>query len=111
MSDKEFVDVGDDAYVKKAKKKYQLDHERAMAHFEKVLSTPEGRAVIWRILEQCGVGRASFTGDANHTFFREGQRKIGQEIIAMFKELPGDKGDDLIHKMTVEANRRERGET
>ena len=83
----------------------ELHRQYQTEDFKAAASTPSGRAVLWRILDVCGVHRASFTGDANHTFFREGQRKVGQQIYAMFAELPD--GDDLLFKMQQEAKQRE----
>lgn len=41
-----------------------------------LMSDKRGRRVMWRVLEQAGVYRSSYTGD-NTTFFNEGQRNMG----------------------------------
>ena len=46
-----------------------------------VLSSHKGRLVIWDILEQCGVYRSTYTGNAMGTFL-EGQRQIGLWMLA-----------------------------
>ena len=49
--------------------------------WDEVLSTRMGRLVVWDILEQCGVYRSTFTGNAHGTFL-EGQRQIGLWMLA-----------------------------
>lgn len=73
-----------------------------------ILKTYEGRKLIWRILEQCGVYRVSFTGDALETAFREGQRSTGLWILT---EIVFTNGPDTFSIMSREAeDRRERQE-
>lgn len=50
-----------------------------------LMSNPRGRRIVWRLLEECGVYRSSFTGNSE-TFFREGERNIGLKIIAILGE-------------------------
>lgn len=49
--------------------------------WDAVLSDRQGRLVVWDILEQCGVYRSTFTGNAHGTFL-EGQRQIGLWMLA-----------------------------
>lgn len=46
-----------------------------------LMSSRQGRRVVWRLLEKAGVYRTSFTGNSE-TFFREGQRNLGLFIVA-----------------------------
>lgn len=46
-----------------------------------VLSNPRARRFLWWVLEQCGLFRASFSGNSS-TFFAEGERNIGLKIIS-----------------------------
>lgn len=41
-----------------------------------LLEQPQGRRVLWGILEKTGINALSFTGDSK-TFFREGSRNVG----------------------------------
>ena len=50
------------------------DHRRLM-------ETAWGRRIVWGLLADAGVFRSSFTGD-NATFFNEGARNIGLQILA-----------------------------
>ena len=49
--------------------------------WDAILSDRQGRLVVWDILEQCGVYRSTFTGNAHCTFL-EGQRQIGLWMLA-----------------------------
>ncbi len=51
------------------------------AAWDAVLSDRQGRLVLWDVLEQCGVYRSTFTGNAHGTFL-EGQRQIGLWMLA-----------------------------
>jgi hypothetical protein len=79
-------DAGDEKHVAKAKSKRQLKKEADDHFLTSVLSTYEGRAVIWRLLSECGVFRSSFTGDTD-TYFFEGKRSIGLDIINMIADV------------------------
>jgi len=46
-----------------------------------LLAHKQGRRIVWRILEQAGVYRQTFTGN-NDTFFLEGKRSIGLFVLA-----------------------------
>ena len=107
VDDEPILDTDDEQVVRSRKKKWKLRLDTERELFKKAVNTVEGRAAIWRILEMCQLYGASFTGDANHTFFREGQRNIGQRIHEMFTELPGLEGEELLHRMAVEAKQRQ----
>lgn len=47
-----------------------------------LMSTPRGRRIVWRLLEETGQFRSSFTGNSE-TFFREGERNVGLKITAL----------------------------
>ena len=53
--------------------------------FKWIMSNKRGRRFIWRLLEKAGVFRSSFTGNSE-TFFREGARNIGLQVLAMVHE-------------------------
>lgn len=58
--------------------------------FKFVMEDKRGRRYVWRLLEQCGVFRSSFTGNSE-TFFREGQRNVGLKIISLIHEACPEK--------------------
>lgn len=47
----------------------------------KVLSTPEGKRVMWRILEFCGLYRNPFSGDGSETGFNCGKQQVAQWLV------------------------------
>lgn len=100
-------DVGDPKLVNPKKKRYQLEEERRIEDFRTVTDTPEGRAVLWRILELCNTYKSSWQGDVHYMLVNEGKRVIGLEIALMFDELK-QVGEKANYKMMVEAKDRSR---
>lgn len=83
--EKEPFDAGDEVSVGKRKTKAQLKKEQEVEELKQVLSTKAGMNVIWRILAKTGPFEGSFTGNST-TFFKEGRRSIGLEIITEINE-------------------------
>jgi hypothetical protein len=53
-----------------------------------VMSTPHGRAMVWWLLESCGVYRSSFSAHSDSlTAFNEGGRQIGLILLARIHRL------------------------
>lgn len=61
---------------------------RAMAveDFKWLMAHKQGRRLMWRWLDRCGVYRTSMTGNS-HTFFNEGRRDIGLQFLADVMDL------------------------
>lgn len=106
MSD-EPIDVGDAEQVNSRKKRFQLEQDRRLEDFLTVVSTPEGRSVVWQILEMCGVYKVTYYGDVHQAFINEGKRAVGLEIHALFAALK-EVGEEKMFSMIREANQRER---
>lgn len=84
MSDLDF-DI--EQQIAEQKKKDDLRRKRELSDIRKVLSTPEGRRMIWRIWSLCGTFSSSYIPkDATHTAFREGQRDIGLALLLDINE-------------------------
>ena len=45
-----------------------------------LMCSNQGRRIVWRLLDQAGVYRTSFTGNSE-TFFKEGMRNMGLIIV------------------------------
>ncbi len=58
--------------------------------FKWILSNRRGRRFIWRLLEQAGVFRTSFTSDPHSTAFNEGQRNAGLRILDLINRAAPD---------------------
>lgn len=74
----------------RARQKEQRDEEgrrraERQAQIEDVkwlLSHPQGRRFIWRLLEKAGIYRSTFNSDHSASAFAEGVRSVGLMIIA-----------------------------
>lgn len=75
-------DAGDKQQVAAKKSKAKLREEQADADLRALLNTREGRASVWRILQECGVYHLSFSSDHGVMSFNEGKRKMGLWLIA-----------------------------
>jgi len=77
-------DFSDPKTVRKGKKKYRQKRLDDIADLEAVMETPQGRRVLWRILDQSKLLASNmFTGD-NTTFYNLGQRETG---LWLYKEI------------------------
>lgn len=77
--------AADEGQVKEAKGLEKNSRKRELADLLTVASTIQGKRFIWRYLTQCGVFKTSFTGN-NQTFFLEGQRNIGLQLLTDVNE-------------------------
>ena len=76
---KEF-NASDEKIVKSAKQKDKNIRDTELEDLRLLISKQWGRRLVWRILEQTGMYRTSFTGNST-TFFNEGQRNIGLWLV------------------------------
>ena len=76
---KEF-NASDEKSVKSAKQKDKNIRDTELEDIRLLLSKQWGRRLVWRLLEQTGMYRTSFTGNST-TFFNEGQRNIGLWLV------------------------------
>jgi hypothetical protein len=80
-----------------------------------VMGTPEGRRLMWRLIDDtCGVYASSFTGNSQ-TFFNEGRRSIGlfllgeaqrvapADAVHMYQEQLQARREDELHRKDAEA--------
>lgn len=72
--------AADKEQVKSAKFKERNRRNQELKDVIAVMDMPAGRRFIWRYLEKCGVYRQSYTGNSE-TFFREGSRSIGLNLL------------------------------
>jgi len=59
--------------------------KRLEANVSSVMATSQGKDVIWEILSLCGIYDSQFTGNSG-TFFNEGRRSVGLDIIQMLQD-------------------------
>ncbi len=75
--------------------------EREVDDLRAVVATPEGRRVMWRMLEHCGVFRSTFTGHGARDAFNEGARNVGLFVMGELAEAE----PDVITTMLKESKR------
>ena len=61
---------------------HRLDQSSLMS----LLKNKEGRWFLMRLLDATGINANSFTGNST-TFFNEGKRQVGLELLARIQEL------------------------
>jgi hypothetical protein len=82
-------DMDADEVMSKRVKELELSSEESLADLRWVMSDPRGRRFMWKLLNNTGINRLSFTGNS-HTFFNEGARNIGLQMTAILEQhLPG----------------------
>ena len=67
----------------------KLERDQEKTDFAWLMSDKRGRRFMWRMLEVTGVYRTSFTGNST-TFFNEGMRNVGLQLIANIHEFAPD---------------------
>lgn len=86
--------------------------DREDGDLRKVLSLPEGRRLIWKILAEAGVFRSSFTGNSE-TFYNEGRRRIGlfilNEIMTVKPEAFTQMQQEVAFEAKAEARAKKEG--
>lgn len=84
-------DFDDEKALQDAEQKLKNRAARERDDLIHVLESPQGRRVIWKLLEAAGVFSVSFTGDNNATNFNEGRRSEGlrlfSDVMAFCPEL------------------------
>jgi hypothetical protein len=77
-----FYDSENEVKIKESVKEYKNRKDREISDLQSVLKKPEGRRVVYKILCECGVFKASFTMNSMTTAFNEGKRDIGLGLLA-----------------------------
>ena len=81
--DRAFVRNGADRkQVKGAESKIKLRQMREDADWAYVLGSPEGRRVLWRLLEHCNVFGSVFDPHGSRQSYNIGMQDVGHKIMA-----------------------------
>lgn len=64
--------------------------KRTLDAYASMLSTREGRRVMWDLLGITHYGLSSFTGDNNHSNFIAGKQKVGEYLGQMINIIEPD---------------------
>lgn len=86
MSERDPTDIlGEERAHAEAGQKAKLRGQQEAEDFKWIMSNKRGRRFVWRLLDKAGVFRSSFTGNSE-TFFREGQRNLGLQVLGLIHE-------------------------
>ena len=84
-----------------AERNRQRDEQRRLLEaedFRWIMEHAQGRRFINRLLDRTGVYRSSFTGNSE-TFFREGARNVGLQLLAQINDLCPEKYPQMLQEM------------
>lgn len=79
MSD---YNASDTRQIKAATKRSKSDRSMDDGVLLSLMTTPNGRAWMWRLIARCHAFRTPYTGENNATNFQLGEQNIGLELIA-----------------------------
>ena len=106
MSDHDPTDIrGEEREHDRQSRRAKLAANLEADDFKWIMSNKRGRRFVWRLLDKAGVYRSSFTGNSE-TFFREGQRNLGLQILGLIHAHT----PELYHVMLKEQSDHERDE-
>ena len=87
----------DPKHVAAAQQSAQIAIDEEINDLRDMMSSRTGRRTMWRLLDQCGVFRISFTGNST-TFFNEGQRNVGLKYIALINAFFIDEYVEMVRE-------------
>jgi hypothetical protein len=97
--------AGDEAQVKKAEERELVNRDTELNDIISVLSTPQGRRFIWRIMGWCGCDETPKREDDALTYMAIGSGDVGRWLKSEVVEA----GEDLLFQMMRE-NLEKRGD-
>ena len=84
MNDYDPLDIHvHEAALEEKELKRSIDRDNEEADFKWLMSSKRGRRIVWRILEQSGVFRSSFSTTAMQMAFNEGYRNLGNRTLGL----------------------------
>lgn len=69
-----------------------------------LMSTRQGRRIVWRLLEAAGVYRSTYNSDAMAMAFAEGNRNNGLRLMAWVSSLCPNQYLDMIKEANDDAD-------
>ena len=96
--------------IEQPSKMQALDRDQAALDLEAVLRIPQGRRVMLRILERCGLYRNAFSGSSHETTaLRLGEQNIGLWLVAQMENVgPAEYPRLLLEASTLRENEKEK---
>lgn len=68
------------------KSKEEEEYDLLRINTRELLKTKVGKDFIWHVLSLCDLYGSHFTGNSS-TFFNEGKRSIGLEVLALLEDV------------------------
>jgi hypothetical protein len=98
MTEKVLVrNAADPEQVKSAKQKEMRGRDLELADLAWVLSERQGRRFLWKLLEFCGIGKLSFSGElVATTNFNEGMKNVANKVLADIMECRPESYIEMI---------------
>lgn len=94
--------AADPRQVKNAARKDRDRRELELDYLRQVLASPVGRAVFWRLLEQCRAFGSVWDSNGSRIHYNAGQQDIGHFILSEITAAD----EDLLFLMMREARER-----
>lgn len=85
------ANAANEAKIREGKEKDLRDRERYVADLQGLLSIPGGRRFLWEQLTRCRIYEQSAEMSGSWTYFNEGSRKIGLQLLADIIEADDEK--------------------
>lgn len=96
-------DAGNKTHVKREKKLAKFERMLYEDEMNYILESPKGRAIIWRILEECGIYQ-DIPSHPQETFRLLGRRSVGLWLLAEVMAI----NEKSYPQMRIEAMGREK---
>jgi len=91
MADRAAVrNAADPGQVGQAARTDRRREAQLAAYVQSVLSTYEGRAVLWGIVQAAGVQAGIFDHSGSVTYFKAGRQDFGFELFRLFEDADED---------------------
>jgi hypothetical protein len=73
-----------------------------------LMAHPQGRRIVWRLLEEAGVYRATFHESHAVMALNEGQRRMGLFLVMEINQVCPDRYDEMKHEQRPHGRRKQR---
>lgn len=83
--------TSDPAAIKVKREKELRGREKFMDALKSLLSSSQGRCFVWDILSRSGVYTQSAEASGSWTYFNEGKRSIGLQLLSEIMEADDEK--------------------
>ena len=95
------MNISDETEIKKNREKNNRVDEKYNDDVKNLLNMPSGRRFIWMQLVRCGIYEESAVSSGSWTYYNEGKRAIGLQILADIM-----KADDEKYLVMIRENKK-----